>query len=415
METIKLKTINCDNITISQEKLDIVNKERTNFLPWKGQFSPQLIQFLLETYSYKTDRILDPFMGSGTVLYEAVLMKLNAIGIELNPAAIKIAQIYLLTRITVENRKKYIMNIENKINLIIFEDMPLFNKSFHTSDTNSFDLFSKLKKVIDDIKTPEALLVLETYLVLIDPKENQLTTKKARHIWHKLKLLIINLPYTKTEIRIFNSDCRKIPLEKNSIDLVITSPPYINVFNYHQQKRASIEAMGWNILSIAKSEIGSNRKHRNNRYLTVIQYCLDMAMVMYELGRVCKPKAKLIFIVGRESTIKKTIFFNSEIISNIAKQVFSFNIKCRHERCFKNRYGKSIKEDILIIENPTTSLKYNIDPRQIAYYTLIEANNRVPKEEQKFLSDAIKSIDLINCSPIYQRPKEFLQEPFFIL
>lgn len=43
--------------------------------------------------------------------------------------------------------------------------------------------------------------------------------------------------------------------------LVLTSPPYINVYNYHQQYRASAEALGWDLLEVAKTEIGSNRKH----------------------------------------------------------------------------------------------------------------------------------------------------------
>lgn len=415
MQIVKLNTIDFDNVTVSQAKLDIVNKERSNLLPWKGQFSPQLIQSLLEIYSEKTGQILDPFMGSGTVLYEASLMNLNAIGVELNPAAVKMAQIYLLGRITVTERKKHIMNIEKTINSVICNDnLPLFNQSLHNSKESPLDIFDNIKKDIQEIKTPETRLIFETYLVLIDPKENQLTKRKARIIWKKLKFLIINLPYTHSKLRIINSDCRKIPIKDNSIDMVITSPPYINVFNYHQQKRSAIEAMGWDILLLAKSEIGSNRKHRSNRYFTVIQYCLDMAMVIYELSRVCKPKAKMIFVIGRESNVKKTRFFNSEIIASIAKRVFEFDIKCRHERFFKNRYGQIIKEDILLFENPKNPLKYNSDPRKVAYSVLTEADNRVPKEEQKFLSEAIKSINLIEHSPIYKSSK-ILQEPFSII
>ena len=405
MQIVKLETINCDDVTVSQDKLDIINKERSNLLPWKGQFSPQLIQSLLEVYSQGNDQILDPFMGSGTVLYEAALMNKNAIGVELNPAAIKMAQIYLLNYMTVIDRKAHILNIEKKISPIIFNsDLPLFNKSFYNDRQDSFELFCSIKKIMEVIKKPESRLILETYLVLIDPKENQLTKKKMRSIWNKLKFLAINLPYTHSKLKIINGDSRKMPIKDHSIDMVITSPPYINVFNYHQQKRASIEAMGWDILSLAKSEIGANRKHRNNRYFTVIQYCLDMAMALYELNRVCKPKAKLIFIIGRESNVKKISFFNSEIIASIAKQVFKFDIKRRHERLFKNRYGQMIKEDILILENPAHFVKYNIDPRQVAYHVLAEAGNRAPKEEQKFLFNAIQSIDLINHSPIYKSP-----------
>lgn len=415
MQLIKLNTINFDNSTISQNTLDIVNKERSNLLPWKGQFSPQLVQSLLETYSKKTDKILDPFMGSGTILYESALMSLDATGIELNPAAVKMAQVYLLSRINMKERQKYIKSIEQKIDPIIFEDLPLFNQaSTFNKSGNSLELFCNIKNCLNKKMALEAQLILETYLILLDPKEQELTEAKARLIWQKLKYLVINLPYTKSKLKVLHGDCRKIPLKKNSIDLIITSPPYINVFNYHQQKRTSVELMGWDILSIAKSEIGSNRKHRSNRYFTVIQYCLDMTMVLCELSRVCKPKAKLIFIIGRESNVKKTVFFNSEIIANIAKQVFGFNIKCRHERLFKNRYGQKIKEDLLLFENPIKTLKHGVDPRQIAHHVLTEAIHRVPVKEKKNLLIAIESINLIESSPIY-KPKDFLQEPFYTI
>ncbi|HRF93979.1 MAG TPA: hypothetical protein PLZ51_02230, partial [Aggregatilineales bacterium] len=81
------------------------------------------------------------------------------------------------------------------------------------------------------------------------------------------------MPYSTMPIDVILADARAMPVPQQSIDFVLTSPPYINVLNYHQQYRTSIESFGYNILQIAKSEIGSNRKHRSNRFLTVIQYC----------------------------------------------------------------------------------------------------------------------------------------------
>ena len=77
-------------------------------------------------------------------------------------------------------------------------------------------------------------------------------------------------------------------LPEDAIDFVITSHPYINVFNYHQQYRASAEALG---LEDSGSGESGNRllsENRQNRFLTVIQYCLDMYEVFVELARVGK-------------------------------------------------------------------------------------------------------------------------------
>ena len=400
IELTKLKSIAFDTSTISRGTLDIENKDRSNLLPWKGQFSPQLVESLLKSYSSPGDMVLDPFMGSGTVLYECDLLGLNSIGIELNPAAVKMAQIYLMSRISTEDRKKYINTIEKRISPFIAGNLPLFQKSNET--LGSFELFQQILECFSNKLSEEAKLIFETYLILIDPKEKELTQSRAQTLWRRLASLILNLPEANSSMKVFNGDCRSTPLRKNSIDLVITSPPYINVFNYHQQKRTPIEAMGWDVLSVARSEIGSNRKHRGNRYLTVTQYCLDMFKVFEELQRICKPKTKIIFVVGRESNVRKTSFFNSEIIASIVEQCLGFTVKGRHERAFKNRFGQFIKEDLLLIENPDSLLEDGLDPRKVAHRVLVGARKRAPKESKGDLTNAIAAVEDVMPSPAYE-------------
>ncbi len=81
-----------DTSEILQSDLNISKKYRSNPLRWKGQFSPQMIQVLLSKYSNPNCVIFDPFVGSGTVLYEAGLLGLAACGTEINPAAAMLAQ-----------------------------------------------------------------------------------------------------------------------------------------------------------------------------------------------------------------------------------------------------------------------------------------------------------------------------------
>lgn len=148
------------------------------------------------------------------------------------------------------------------------------------------------------------------------------------------------------EINCYQRDARKTKLLKNSVDMVITSPPYINVFNYHQNYRKSVEKTGVDVLAVARSEIGSNRKFRPNRFMTVVQYCMDMGLVFSELQRICKKNAKVIFIVGRESNIRKTPFKNANLILKIA-EVCGFKLEGQQCRVFMNKFGESIYEEIL--------------------------------------------------------------------
>ena len=397
----KIKAIDFKTI-ISKGELNIKNKERSNLLPWKGQFSPQLVESLLCSYSRSDDVVLDPFMGSGTVLHECSRQRINSIGIELNPAAVKMAQIYLMSLHPKSSRRKFISSVESRILPKISETLSLFqNPRSEIQEPSFIELFDQIHSCYSKHLSKESRLIFETYLVLLDPKETKLTKNKALSLWKRLSSLVMGLPESKSEMCIYNGDCRSTFLSKNSIDLVITSPPYLNVFNYHQQKRFSIEALGWDVLSVARTEIGSNRKHRGNRYLTVIQYCLDICMVFEELHRVCKPKAQIIFVVGRESNIRKTAFYNSEIIANIAEMSLGFIVTGRYEREFKNRFGKIIKEDLLLIENPHRLLN-GIGPGKIAHKVLLEAQKRAPEESRKDLQCAIDAIGKVAPSPDYK-------------
>lgn len=396
----KLKAIEFDASTISRSDLDIENKERSNLLPWKGQFSPQLVESLLQSYGAKGNLVLDPFMGSGTVLYECARAGMDAVGVELNPAAVNMAQIYLLGTMPLRDRRRHVRNVEKRIGAIIHDLPPLFRHDESFADPDSFDLFRQLLGCLTSRLGAPARLILETYLVLVGPGEKPLTRVRAENVWQRLADLILKLPPA-GRLRVFSGDCRNIPLEENAVDLVVTSPPYINVFNYHQQKRTPVEAMGWDILSVARSEIGSNRKHRGNRYLTVIQYCLDMAGVFTELHRVCKPGARLIFVVGRESNVRKTSFYNSEIIASIARQTLGFTVTGRHERSFKNRFGQMIKEDLLLLKNPEVTLTDGIDLQRIAGKVLTDARRRAPAESQDDLNRAIAAIADVLPSPVH--------------
>jgi hypothetical protein len=59
-----------DRETTAQERLDLDNRSRTSLFPWRGQFSPELIERLLSEYAVSGSVIADPLVGSGTTLFE---------------------------------------------------------------------------------------------------------------------------------------------------------------------------------------------------------------------------------------------------------------------------------------------------------------------------------------------------------
>ena len=199
-------------------------------------------------------------------------------------------------------------------------------------------------------------------------------------------------------------DSRSLNCEDDTATLLITSPPYINVFNYHQKYRRSVEALGYDVLAIAKNEFGSNRKNRGNRLLTVIQYCIDMALSFEEAIRACKDGSRMIYIVGRESNVLGYSFCNSKLIFEIATQIFELPFLLRQERVFKNRFGQLIYEDILHFENAKTGTYPSSEEiisaaRSIAVKMLFEKAQLYPDSENVgFIVEAIEKSERINRS-----------------
>ena len=58
---------------------------------YRGNFAPQIARNIIEMFSRKGETILDPMVGAGTTLIEAKLLARHAVGIDINPEAVKLA------------------------------------------------------------------------------------------------------------------------------------------------------------------------------------------------------------------------------------------------------------------------------------------------------------------------------------
>ncbi|MEI9978769.1 MAG: DNA methyltransferase [Edaphobacter sp.] len=396
----RLAEIPVDDTEIPQGHLDIEIKVRSNNLPWKGQFSPQLIEVLLTKYSKEGDTVLDPFGGSGTVLSECINLGLRSFAAEINPAAYLLSRIYELAPICLVERQELVEEIDKTIGTNV-------NKAKSKDHFRSMIQYA-LFEMANSNKCYASSVLSSALAILVDYDAETHSSKDIPSTWEKLRRIVVSIPYSKNSIQAFHCDARKTPLCDSIVDLVVTSPPYINVFNYHQQYRGSAEALGWDLLSVAKSEIGSNRKHRTNRFLTVIQYCLDIAEVFVELARVCKPYAQVIFVVGRESRVRGIPFCNSGLVAQLAAISEHFEIEKRAERTFTNRFGERITEDILHFRRSSSNIHTGLplaDARTVASQALEAALKISPIEVFADLEAAIQQVITITPSPQFS-PKD---------
>jgi SAM-dependent methyltransferase len=182
------------------------------------------------------------------------------------------------------------------------------------------------------------------------------------------------------------------------------------VFNYHQNFRDAVELIGWDVLKIAQSEFGSNRKHRQNRFLTVIQYCLDMLDFLKEIRRLLKKNGRAILIVGRESNIRGIGFKNGTIVAALAIGAAGFRLEKLQERIFTNRFGAGIYEDIIhLVPSSFTNAEDELFARELSDYMLSGELAKCEEGEVKEdLSDALKKIDKVAKSQLFTTTQQDL-------
>lgn len=219
---------------------------------YPAMFIPQVARRLLETYSKEGDTICDIFCGSGTALVESNLLGRNAYGIELNPLAVFLAKVKT-TPIDPQKLTKEHFALLDRLERVKDGELqkPNFkNIDFWFKEEVIFKL-AKLKKVIQEIedetvrnfimvafsetvryvsntKTGEFKLVrmkgekLERH----DPDVFSVFRKKAEAniagmngFWKDAKKDV----WTKS---IFGDSSKNNGIKPNSIDCIITSPPY---------------------------------------------------------------------------------------------------------------------------------------------------------------------------------------------
>ena len=388
---------------LPQEQLDLVTRQRTSLYPWRGQFSPGLVDLLLEKFAGSKSIVLDPYVGSGTTLFEASRRNLECYGGEINPAAFYFASMACFSNLDKLQRVCVFDAVDAAIDAELGSRLPatLFrpNGCLSGDAEVSVDVAPAMIDHVRECELAERMLIVS--LMLTARNQSVMSTGRFAANQERNRQTLAALPESANPCQVFHRDSRNLPLEDSSIDLVITSPPYVNVFNYHQNYRPTMEAIGWSILEIARSEIGSNRKHRGNRFFTVIQYCIDLVDSLRELRRVLRSNGVAIFVIGRESRVRGVALSNSKLLALCALAGAGMKLDEWHERKFVSRFGETIFEDIIVLSCGANELPMPSEVgQQIGVRALEQALNTAPDSVSSDIHQAVRQAHAVKASTI---------------
>jgi DNA methylase len=157
---------------IPQSILDIEDKTRSNIFTWRGQFSPQLIENLLLTYCPRNATVLDPFSGSGTVIYEAACFGIQAFGCEVNPAAWILSRTYELVNLKIDARKNLLDSVKTKLEN--YFPKPNLFETFITREIELPDFHLTLSRMYSCTESLEKIII-DALVILLDIENKSLT------------------------------------------------------------------------------------------------------------------------------------------------------------------------------------------------------------------------------------------------
>ncbi len=116
-------------MTLDKCKLDLICKTQTNPFNWRGQFTPDLEVYLLDTLAKEGSVVADPFAGSGTVLLESAKRGYSCIGLDINPSAYYMSKFYEYSSLSTDKREDLMQTIRTLIGnavMSIADSVPVY-------------------------------------------------------------------------------------------------------------------------------------------------------------------------------------------------------------------------------------------------------------------------------------------------
>ncbi len=325
---------NLNDLNLNWKERDLPEHVRTKHVhrlhPYLGKFVPQLVEIFLR--KYQPHMVIDPFCGSGTTLVEATALGIDSFGSDISEfncllSGVKTTE-YELPRLEAEI-KNILLRSEGEHQFRLLESSPLYVASDYLRDWFAPEALQELltyKALIGDYLYADVLKVilsrsarsarLTTHFDLDFPDKPQIEPyhcyKHSRTCQptHNARQFLVRYSHdTVRRIREFASirkpshpqvvcgDSREVNFP--DCDLVVTSPPYVGLIDYHKQHRYAYELLS--LPQHTEAEIGS--ASRGNSLKAQKAYLDQIAEVFDNVKRSLTKGAHLVIVVHDRRTL----------------------------------------------------------------------------------------------------------------
>ncbi|MEM3828109.1 MAG: DNA methyltransferase [Candidatus Micrarchaeaceae archaeon] len=363
------------------------------FHPYPARFIPQIPLSFIKLFTKENETVLDPMCGSGTTLVEAFLNNRNSIGNDFNPLATLITKVK--TTLIDENEFRYF----NKKLAVMKRYLDLDYKRVDERINNLPN--RKVSKIFNRVVISKLESIRETLLEVKEEGHNDLfdfgRVALSSTIWSlvengngidvddmflkKVKSMQNNLNKmakiikTVPDVKVIYGDARKLEVNTNSIDLIVTSPPYVNALDYYRAHMYNMLWLGMDFDLFRKHEIGGHSHFIVNRFRLLSEYLGDMLRSMIEMNRVLKKDKFCVIVVGN-SSLEYELIESHKFFVEMGKKIGFKPIKTIFRNIDKTR--KYTSEDIGKINDEYIVVMQKVDDVEVS------------SSDDNFVSDVVR-------------------------
>jgi hypothetical protein len=102
--------------------------------------------------------------------------------------------------------------------------------------------------------------------------------------------------HSRRDVVILQQDAKRLALQSNSVDLIVTSPPYVGMIDYTRANRLLYRWMGWPMEGERKEEIGA--RFKRGRQGAAAEYLSEMRVCWSEFTRVLRSGGYCAIVIG---------------------------------------------------------------------------------------------------------------------
>ncbi len=322
------------------------------FHPYPARMHPVTAARLVTAFTQPGERVLDPFCGSGTVLVEAMLAGRMALGVDLNPLAVRLARLKT-TAVTEAEIGRFVAAAGAVADVADVRRKARAGASrrFPAEDVESFaphvlleldsiraclDGSLGTKPKLEDDVLPALYLSLSALLTKVSKRRGdtsveqgekrlaagyatKLFVKKVKELGARLLAFSALLPQDVKRPRIVQGDAtRLMDVAEASIDAIITSPPYAGTYDYLAHHQMRLRWLGLDARDLSAGELGARRDYAPlDARDAEARYRDELGALLEACARVGKPGGRLVLLMA-DSATRSTALYADDVVAEVA-------------------------------------------------------------------------------------------------